>query len=314
MGNNLEKDKRAEAEFWDKKAKSRTASGHIPFEADIRRATRFIPSSPDQEPIDPHMTHVLQSNYRDRFIDYVAHRFGGRVLDIGCGMGWLALELGRRGQIVDAYDLSPAAIAFARRMLEENPYRDGFGKVTYHIEDVTKLDLGNDTFDAVSGWAAFHHLPDLNAFMDQVQRALKPGGIVASLDSLPRGRIEKWIDRFFRLILPTYDRTYRQKIRDSIRRIRGITQEQPRYFTPMETVAARHDVVHNIESIWREKFELVWSIHFNAFAVTPCMSLIGPDWFRYTVARAITWLDRLLCRIGICRGLQRIIIARKRRH
>lgn len=313
MGDNLEKDKRAEAEFWDKKAESRTAFGHIPFEADIRRATRFIPSSPDQEPIDPHMIHILQSNYRDRFIDYVAHQPGGRVLDIGCGLGWLALELGRRGQIVDAYDLSPAAIAFARRMLEDNPYRDGFGKVTYHIEDVTKLDLGNDTFDAVSGWAAFHHLPDLNAFMDRVQRALKPGGIVAALDNLPRGRLEKWIERFFRLVLPTNDRTYWQKIRDSIRRLRGITQERPRYFTPMENVAAKQhaDAGHDLESIWREKFELVWNIHFNAFATFPCLSLIGPDWFRYAVARMITWLDRLLCRMGICRGFVRIIIARK---
>ena len=72
------------------------------------------------------------------------------------------------------------------------------------------------------------------------------------------------------------------------------------------------DTVHDIESIWREKFELVWNIHFNAFAVSPCMSLIGPDWFRYTVARAITWLDRLLCRMGICHWSVRIMIGRKR--
>jgi 2-polyprenyl-3-methyl-5-hydroxy-6-metoxy-1,4-benzoquinol methylase len=308
MEDYLEKAKRAETEFWDKKTKSRTAFGQIPLSADIRRATRFIPSAPDQEPIDPQMTCILQGDYRARFIDYVAHRPRGRVLDIGCGMGWLALELGRRGQTVDAYDFSPEAIAVARRMLDENPYKDGFGKVTYHLEDVTKLDLGNDTFDAVSGWAAFHHLPDVNAFTDQVQRALKPDGIVASLDCLPRGRIEEWIERFFRLVLPTYDRTYRQKIRDSIRRISGITQEQPRPFTPMECA----DAVHDLESIWCEKFEVVWNINFNAFAGTPCMVLIGPDWFRYAVAHAITGLDRLLCRMGICRGFIRIMIARKR--
>jgi len=227
-------------------------------------------------------------------------------------MGWLALELGRCGQTVDAYDLSPEAITVARRMLEENPYRDEFGKVTYYIKDVTKLDLGKDTFDAVSAWVAFHHLPDLMSFMDRVHQALKPGGIVATLDALPRRRSDKWIERFFRLLLPTYDRTYWQKISDSIRRIRGITQELPRYFTPMETVSARHDVVHDIESLWRDKFELVWSTQFNSFAVTPCMSLIGPDWFRYTVAHVITQLDRLLCRLGICRGFLRIMIGRKR--
>lgn len=313
MENNLEKAKRAEAEFWDKKAKSRSAEGRIPDTADIRRATRFIPSAPDYEPIDPHMVRILEGNFRDRFIDYVAHRTGGKVLDICCGSGWLALELGRRGQNVNAYDISPEAIALAKRMLDENPYKDGFGKVTYHIEDVTKLDLGKETLDAVSGWSAFHHLDDLEAFMDRVNIALKPGGIIATLDDLPHRRLDKWIDRFFRLLLPTYDRTYRQKISDSIRRIRGITLEKPEYFTPMEEVAAKHtDAVHNMEFIWREKFELVWTIHFNAFAVSPCMSLIGPDWFRYSVARAITWLDRVLCRAGICRGFLRIMIGRNR--
>jgi len=98
-------------------------------------------------------------------------------------MGWLALELGRCGQTVDAYDLSPEAIAVARRMLDENPYKDGFGKVTYHLEDVTKLDLGTETLDAVSGWSAFHHLPDLMSFMDRVHQALKPGGIVVMIFS-----------------------------------------------------------------------------------------------------------------------------------
>lgn len=52
MADNFGKDKRAEAEFWDKKTRNRTALGQIPLEADMRRATRFVPSAPGQEPID----------------------------------------------------------------------------------------------------------------------------------------------------------------------------------------------------------------------------------------------------------------------
>jgi len=303
--------KKAEAEYFDKSAQRRTALGQIPMEADIRRATRLTPFSPDQEPIDPKMTQILEGSFRDRLIDYVAHYPGGKVLDICCGPGWLALELGRHGQTVDAYDLSPEAIALAERMLGENPFKEGFGQVNYHLEDITRLDLGKETFDAVSGWSAFHHLPDLLSFMDRVHQALKPGGIVATLDDLPRRRLDKWIERFFGLLLPTYNRTYREKIRASIRRIRGIAQERPEYFTPMEEVAAKDKVVFDFADYLYDKFEVLWDVHFNAFALFSCILLIGPDWFRYTVARAIIWLDRLLCRLGVCRGWFRIIIARK---
>ena len=282
------------------------------MEADIRRATRFIPTSPDQEAIDPKMTSILEGYYRDRFIEYAAHRPKGRVLEICCGPGWLALELGRHGQVVDAYDISPEAIALAQRILEENPYRENFGQVTYHLKDVTDEELGIETLDAVVGWSAFHHLPDLPAFMERVHRALKPGGIVATMDDLPRGRIEKTLERIFRLLLPTYERTYLEKIHDSYKRITGKTKEPSDFFTPMEAVAAKDLAVFEIADIFSEKFAVLWDVDFNAFAINPAMSFVGPDWFRYTAARVVVGLDRILCKCGLCRGFLRIIVARKR--
>lgn len=308
---NIDEMKRAEADFFNRSAQRRTIHGQIPMEADIRRATRFIPTKPDQELIDPQMTKILDGYFRDRYINYAAHKQHGRVLDIGCGPGWLALELGRRGQIVDAYDLSPEALTLARLMLEENPYRDNFGQVTYHLKDVTEEDLGVETLDAVVGWSAFHHLPGLPAFMERVHRALKPGGIVATLDDLPRGRVEKWLERIFRLLLPTYDRTYIKKMNDSLQRITGKTKEAPEYFTPMEEVAAKDVAVFDIADIFYNKFEVLWDVHYNAFSDIPAMIISGPDWFRYTAAKLIIMLDRILCKLGICRGFLRIIVARK---
>lgn len=312
MTYNIDEMKSLEAEFFDRSAHKRTVFGQIPYEADIRRATRFIPSSPDQEAIDPKMTNLLEGKFRDRLIDHVAHRFGGKVLDICCGPGWLALELGRHGQVVDAYDLSPKAIELAKRMLEENPYKDGFGSVTYHLEDVTSLDLGTETIDSISGWSAFHHLPDLTSFMDRVHQALKPGGIVATYDDLPVQRLSIWLGRFFRLLLPTCDRTYRQKISDSIRRILGITKENPEYFTPMEEVAAKDKSVFDFANHLYDEYDILYDVRFNAFACGPAMTIKGPDWFRYLMAQMIIGLDRALCRVGICKGILRIIIARKR--
>jgi 2-polyprenyl-3-methyl-5-hydroxy-6-metoxy-1,4-benzoquinol methylase len=307
----LQKLKEAEAAFFDHVADIRTARGHIPMEADIRRATKFIPKRTDKlSLIDPKMSNILAGTARDQYIRFLAHKPGGRILDIGCGSGWLALELGRRGQHVDAYDISPKAIALAKRMLSENPYRDGFGEVNYYLQDISEVDLGEEKYDAISGWAAFHHLPDVPAFMQRVFRALKPGGVVATMDDMPRGRLEKGCEYFLGFILPVYHYSYMQKISIALQLLIGRRQLPAEVFTPMEE--AKHSSVDDIGKILHEQYELVMNSRQNAFAGTPVMHLSGGDCFRYTTAKALVGLDRLLCYIGIVKGFERILIARKR--
>ena len=320
----------AEAVFFDRICRARTAGGRIPMEADIRRATPYVPTrvksrfSPSEyldparacaprdgwDPIDPHMSEILSGKFRATFIRSVAHRPSGRVLDICCGPGWLALELGRSGQTVEAYDLSPAALEMAQRMLDENPYREGFGKVSYHLADVSTVDLGSHNFDAVSGWSAFHHIPDLDVFVDRVWRALTPGGVIATLDDLPVGRMERFLGRLFKLLLPTWDRTYRDKVIYCFNLLRGRQTLPSEIFSPMEI--EKHDAVEDICRLWYEKFEVTVDVTFGAFSLQPAMHVAGPNWFRYGVAHLLVSLDRLLCKLHLCRGGYRVMIGRKR--
>ncbi len=300
--------KRGEAHYWDRKALERTAGERIPLEADIRRARLSVPILSGQGAIDPRVNNILDEKYRTRFIDWVSSRPGGRVLDIGCGPGWLSLELGRRGMIVDAYDLSSEAIAVARRMLEDNPYREGFGKVNYHVQDVTEIDLGRERYDAVCGWSAFHHLPNLSQFMERAWVGLKPDGIVATLDDLPQGRLERCLQRAFSMLLPSYHRSYRQKLMLILGRLSKLDQtDLPEGISPMEALSTQE-----ISPLLYGKFEVLEDVRFNAFATHPLLTLKGPEVYRHVQAHALVKLDRLLCRAGICKGLYRTIIARKR--
>lgn len=113
----LEQVKQAEAEFFDDLANFRTQNQNIiAQEVDIRRATKYIPKKNEKATflIDPKMSDKLAGGARDRYIKELLSKPGARILDIGCGSGWLALELARNGCHVDAYDLSPKAIALAK--------------------------------------------------------------------------------------------------------------------------------------------------------------------------------------------------------
>lgn len=309
---NLEQLKKDEARFFDQVADVRTEKdGLIASEADIRRATKYIPKLGEKRfLIDQKMTDLLDGGARDYYIKMVSQRPGARVLDIGCGSGWLALELARNGCHVDAYDLSPKAIALARKMLEENPFKEGFGSVNYYLQDVSEVDLGVEQYDAVSGWSAFHHMPDVPAFMDKVYRTLKPGGIVATMDDMPRGRLEQGLEYFFEFVLPTYNLSYSEKVITVANLLLGKKKFREEIFSPMEE--AKHSSVDEIAEAFSQKFEILFSVQQNAFSGTPVMRISGADGLRYLLAKLVIGLDRILCKVGIVKGFERVMVAHKR--
>ena len=75
---------------------------------------------------------------------------------------------------------------------------------------------------------------------------------------------------------------------------------------------AKHSAVDEISDVFYEKFEVILSVRHNAFAGTPVMRISGPDGFRYAAAKAVVAVDRLLCKLGIVKGFERVMVARKK--
>lgn len=307
---NLKRAMIAEGKFFDDVAKLRTHENRVPLEADRRVAEKYIPSKNEKYPVvDPKMTSILERGFTDKFISSVSHKEGGRVLDICCGSGWLALELGRNGLHVDAYDVSQEAINLAKKTLESNPFKEGFGSVNYNCGDVSKIDLGVERYDAITGWAAFHHLPDPFDFMERAKIALKPNGIIATYDDLEMGRLAKFIELTLRFLLPQIHHSYSEKLVYAAQILAKKREIPEEIFSPMEE--AKHTSVVEITEYFNENFDVIWSAQKNAFAGVPLMTVGGPDWFRYNIGRVIVGLDALLCKLGIVRGFDQIIVARK---
>ncbi len=94
----------------------------------------------------------------------LAPRPGERILDLGCGDGALTDSLTAAGAEVVGVDASADMVAAARRR-----------GIDARVADATRLDF-EAAFDAVFSNAALHWMPDADAVIAGVHRALKPSG------------------------------------------------------------------------------------------------------------------------------------------
>lgn len=97
-------------------------------------------------------------------------RRGERVLDAGCGTGWLAagLHRARPDLVVIGADLSAGMLARARAA----------GAAGLIRSDAARLPLAEECVDLVVARGVLHHLPDVVSALREWRRVLHPGGAV----------------------------------------------------------------------------------------------------------------------------------------
>jgi SAM-dependent methyltransferase len=111
--------------------------------------------------------------------DRLGVRRGWRVLEVGPGQGSLHLALRRRvGGPIDAVERS---LPFAKR-LARLCARDRFGEGRIWNTDLRAAPLPRATYDLIFARWVFLFLPDPEAHVRKLVRALKPGGLLALED------------------------------------------------------------------------------------------------------------------------------------
>lgn len=106
-------------------------------------------------------------------LDEVQRRFGQRpvrVLDIGCGAGFLTNPLAVAGHDVTGVDASTEALDVAAR-------HDSTGKVRYATGDATALTLPDAAFDVVCAMDLLEHVTEPERVVEEATRVLRPGGL-----------------------------------------------------------------------------------------------------------------------------------------
>lgn len=94
-----------------------------------------------------------------------------RVLDIGCGPGWYALQYAKNGAKTYAVDLTGKALKLTQKHFAH------YNLICYLTQaDVQHLPFKDGSFDFISGSGVLHHAPDIKKAISEVHRVLKPGG------------------------------------------------------------------------------------------------------------------------------------------
>lgn len=110
---------------------------------------------------------------------------GVAVLDVGCGTGYLAGKLHRKGALVTGVDISSEMISIARSTVPE---------VEFRVDSASELaTVQDESFDLVIANYVLMDTPDLEGTMRAFHRVLRPGGravLVFSHPCFPQARAE----------------------------------------------------------------------------------------------------------------------------
>jgi 2-polyprenyl-3-methyl-5-hydroxy-6-metoxy-1,4-benzoquinol methylase len=103
-------------------------------------------------------------------LDLLGDVHGRRVLDAGCGQGYLARVLAASGAHVTGIDISPRLIDQARK-------KSTGGDIDYQVADLSQpLPALAESFGAIASYLVLNDVPGYQGFATTLADVLRPGG------------------------------------------------------------------------------------------------------------------------------------------
>jgi SAM-dependent methyltransferase len=125
---------------------------------------------------------------------------GLRVLDVGCGNGYVLYQYARHGAEVTGVDLTRTAAELSRKRFALGGLPGEFQEV-----DGNSLPFPDNHFDIVCSMGVLHHVSNPRPMVDEMFRVARPGGrLIAMLyhrhswKNLVLLRLRRWLDPRYR--------------------------------------------------------------------------------------------------------------------
>ncbi len=167
-----------EAQAFDNQIVERVQNGHIP---DLRRTEKceYFYNNVWRHPEYVKLSFVEQFERISDTIKKYVRKGEIRVLEVGCGPGYLSLELARAGMNVVGLDISTKAIEVAVKLAESDPWKEERGQLEYLVGDFfTEDKLREKSFDAIVFLGALHHFKNQDEVMRRASELLNENGLM----------------------------------------------------------------------------------------------------------------------------------------
>jgi ubiquinone/menaquinone biosynthesis C-methylase UbiE len=109
------------------------------------------------------------------YVDELSLPKTARILEIGCGAGFMSVALAQRGFTVEAVDHAPVMIELTKRNAQQAGMSN---KIRASIEDVHQLKFEDESFDLIVSLGVLQWLHNLRKALKEIVRVLKPGGYI----------------------------------------------------------------------------------------------------------------------------------------
>ena len=93
-----------------------------------------------------------------------------KILDVGCGGGFLSNPLSELGHDVTGLDISQESLEVAKKY-------DTSKRVKYIIADARKIPFPDNSFDVIISMDFLEHVTEVQEVVNEISRLLKPGGL-----------------------------------------------------------------------------------------------------------------------------------------
>lgn len=279
----------------------------VPWWCDLRRATKLTKVVSGWM-YDPKIEWILRGNCKAKLIA-IASGVKGNALDLGCGAGWLSLELARRGMNVDGFEISDARLQIAREYLRDNVYKEGFGSVNYRMEDINKVSLRRNNYESAASWDTLHHIPEIERVIKEIHESLKPGGYFVLYDHIGLRKENQAVIKILRGPFAVFSMVSR------IFKVRKAAEDPaPALEGPVKNMTSPFEDITGEEMIEAIKkfFEIDLLETQLCFAGALANELVSfPDTLKYPLLRLFKFIDDVLIMARILKGEYVFVIARK---
>ena len=99
---------------------------------------------------------------------------GKKVLDVGCGPGWISFNYAANKAFIFSIDIALNAVKMAKGFFDEQGLNSHF-----HVADAENLPFKEGSFDFVISEGVLHHTPNAANGLSEIYRVLKKGGKAA---------------------------------------------------------------------------------------------------------------------------------------